>query len=253
MKKLHIFLAFLVTLNIYCKDLYVCAIEYPPYTSSNLEGNGISFEILREALKHTEYNIIPYFFPTGRAFSELKTGKYHINLYNTPAVYELSIYERVDTHSVLYTFYYNKDFNNVVWNNLRDLKGLRLGSIRVKNRETIRDEILDAGIIPVQTESLEQIFRMLKLGHIDIALAVDLTAIEVLRNLYPNDTSIVQTKKKYMTVVGGPWFNTVDEDALEGMNQFKIGKSKMIADGRLYKILEKYYGEGKVPPEAIIE
>lgn len=248
-----IFIILSFALNIYCKDLFVCAIEYPPYTSSNMEGYGISFEILKEALIHTNYKIVPSFFPTGRAFSELEAGYYHINLYNTPSVSELKFYKRIDTHSVLYTFFYNKDFNNVDWDELSDLKGLRLGSIRVKNKETIRDELLEAGIIPVQTDSLVQIFSMLKQGHIDIALAVDLTAIEVLRNLYPNDTSIVKTKKEYMRIIGGPWFNTSIQEGLEAMEEFEVGKAKMIENGNLIKIMEKYYGVGMVPPGSIIE
>lgn len=253
MKKVIVLLMFLLVHSTYSQELRVCAIEYPPYTGVKLDGYGISFEILEEALKHTDYIIIPNFFPTGRAFSELETGKYHINLYNTPSVYDLKIYERVDTHSVVYTFYYNKDFNSVEWNELEDLKGLRLGSIRVKNKETVRDELTEAGIIPIQTDSLEQIFTMLKLGHIDIALAVDLTAVEVMQSLFPNDESITQTKKKYMLIKGGPWFNTTLEDGLEAMKQYKIGKARMLKNGSLHKILEKYYGLGKVPPEAIIE
>lgn len=253
MKNLFFLFLVIISVNIYCKDLFVCAIEYPPYTSSNMEGYGISFEILKEALRHTDFEIVPSFFPTGRAFEELKTGYYHINLYNTPSVEELGKYKRVDTHSVLYTFFYNKDFNNVEWDDLEDLKGLRLGSIRVKNKETIRDELLDAGIIPVQTDSLVQIFSMLKQGHIDIALAVDLTAMEVLRNLYPDDSSIVQTKKEYMRIAGGPWFNVEVQEGLKAMEEFKLGKAKMIENGNLIKIMEKYYGAGRVPPGSIIE
>lgn len=235
------------------QELIVNAIEYPPYTSENIEGNGMSIEILSEALKHTDYVISPVFYPTGRAFTELKKGNCHINMYNTPAVFDLGIYKRVDTIAVLYTFYYNKDFKIVEWENLKDLKGLRLGSIRVINREGIRNEIKEAGIIPVETDSLIQIFSMLKKGRIDIALSVDLTAESILDKFYPEDTSIRQTGKKYMIIKGGPWFNISDELGINAMKEYIKGKERMLKDGSLIRIMEKYYGKGRVPPEAIIQ
>lgn len=235
------------------QELIVTAIEYPPYTSEYMEGYGMSIEILSEALKHTDYIVTPVFYPTGRAFTELKKGNCHINLYNTPAVFDLGIYKRVDTIAVLYTFYYNKDLNDVAWNKLSDLKGLRLGSIRVTNVEGIRDELEEAGIIPVQTDSLVQIFTMLKKGRIDIALSVDLTAKSIIDKLYPGDKSIIQTQRKYMIINGGPWFNISTSIGNNAMKEYIKGKERMLNDGTLLRIMEKYYGKGKVPPEVIIK
>lgn len=253
MNTIKLFLFLICTSNIISQELIVNSIEYPPYTSINIDGNGLSFEILTEALKDTSFIIKPLFYPTGRAFTELEKGNCHINLYNTPAVLDLGIYKRVDTIAVIYTFYYNNDFRKVEWNKLSDLKGLRMGSIRVQNREGIRNELVDAGIIPVETDSLIQIFSMLKKGRIDIALSVDLTAQSIIETLFPGDRSIKQTDKIYMIIDGGPWFNIATEIGQSAMKEYIKGKNRMILDGSLLRIMEKYYGKGNVPKEAIIK
>lgn len=72
---------------------------------------------------------------------------------------------------------------------------------------------------------MKQAFQLLKIGRIDLTMSVELTAEMFLRELYPEDDSIRKTEKNLMVT----------------------------EDGTLLSIMEKYYGKGRVPDNAIVK
>ena len=51
--------------------LDVVAMEYPPYTSAHMPGEGLTFIALRKQLQHSGWRINPVFLPPARAVRQL--------------------------------------------------------------------------------------------------------------------------------------------------------------------------------------
>lgn len=250
-------LSFLLLIKVlsssFTTDLEILAIEYPPYTDSTMPDHGLSFEILKEAYKGSEFNVIPVFHPPARCELEFIEGRHPVSLYNHFSFTQYENLEQVLIQRVLLTFFYNREFGELSWETLSDLSGKKNGVLRLGGSSQLRETMESAGLITVELDSLDQIFRLLKMGRIDVAASVDLTAMNIIQNLFPGDTSIVPTEKIFMTVSGGPWFNMNTEQGKKAMEAYRQGKERIIRDGSLLRILEKYYGTGNVPENAIVK
>lgn len=233
-------------------DLKVLAIEHPPYISEKMENKGLSFDILNEVFKKSEYNIVPVILPSRRAQKEI--AKYPVSLFSFPDIASMNNYKQVHIQNVIYTFYFNKDYGEITWNSLSDLKGKIFGELHYTYDSVyIEDELCDKGLIRKRTDSLEHLFHMLKKGRIDLVLSVELTAEATIKKLYPENDSIMQTEKKYLVIKGGPWFNLNLPETEKVMKYYISRIKEMKQDGSLLKIFERYYGEGKVPSNTIVD
>lgn len=232
----------LIAGNLSAVDLRVSAIEFPPYTTTTRKDYGLSFELLTEAFRGSKYKIVPIIKPPIRTGNEITN--YHISLYSIPGLKGYNNFEQQHLYNIFYTFYFNSDYGQIVWNSLDDLKGLTYGELRVSLGENyIGDKLNSAGLIKIESNSLKHLFTMLKKGRIDLILCVDLTVKDTIDRFYPGDKSIRQTDKLFLILPAGPWFNLKNPEAVEALKYYKKGITRMKQDGTFFTILEKYYGE----------
>lgn len=234
------------------REIKVLAIDYPPYTSPDLESGGMSFKILEAAMEGSGYTLKPVFMPPARCLEEFTRGRYALCQYNNDSFFDNKTMVRLNIQRVIYTFFYNKDFGEIKWTTLEDLAGKRVAMLRVGSaRRTQRDIVVKSGMIAVDLDTLDQAFRMLESGKVDLALSVDLSGLHLIQKLFPGNESMVPTRSVYRLIQGGPWFKLDHPDGVKLLKAFVEGRERIIRDGTLVRIQEMYYGKGNVPTEAI--
>lgn len=235
-------------LNAY--EIKVISIEFPPYAGLSEPYNGISFRIMNEAFKDTQFKIKPVFNPPLRVQKSL--NNYPVSLYSFPEMNNIKHFKQVHSYNVIYTFYYNKNYGNIQWENLADLSGKTFGEIRFTDSDNhIKETLKSAGLVKKESNSLEHLILMLKKGRIDLVLCVDLTAKMITESLFPNEDVIVPTDKVFLMIKGGPWFNLNHPKGTEIMNIYKTSIERMKRDGTLLQIFEEYYEKNNVPAYVI--
>lgn len=222
-------------------------IEYPPYVSESMDYFGLSGEILIKALEGSPYEVVPVFLPPTRGEYEFLGGKYPVSLYNNAIFFDYPELAFEYSLRVQYTFFYNSDYRKVEWESMEDLSGLSVGVLRVGENNRYRDMLNESGLIVSEVGRLDQLYRLLESGRLDLILAVDLSTQVILEQMFPGNTSIKKTDKTYRDILGGPWFYLPHPQA-EGVREaFVAGRKRLIENGEYYAILEKYYTPWKVP------
>ncbi|MBN2656682.1 MAG: transporter substrate-binding domain-containing protein [Spirochaetales bacterium] len=234
------------------QELYVMAVDYPPFTDQTGDGYGMSFEIISAAFENSRFTVKPVFFPPARCELDFKSGKYPVSLYNNLSFQEKANLKQILIQRVSLVFYYNSEIMDFQWTELSDLKEKSVGFLRANHSTSLRSYLAGIGVRIVEVNSMEQAFQMLTLGRIDLTVSVDLTAINFLNSRLPGSNSIKQAEKAFMEIEGGPWFNFDHPDGEAAYQAYKDGKKRIIDDGTLLNILEKYYGRGMVPDNTII-
>ncbi len=235
-------------------EVKVAAIEYPPYLSASLPGGGLSIELLQAALKAAGYKVVPDFLPPARATVEFTAARYAVSLFSGDYSKNPEIVQ-VRNINTLMTFFYNKAKGEVAWTSLADLKGKRMGTTRMTGggASGVMKPILDAGVLADENDNIEDAFKKLAAGRVDIVFSVDLSGVVIAQRLFPGETNIVMAKKPYMVVAGGPYFNTKAPGGEKLSKDFAAGWAVIARDGTALAILEKYFGKGKVPSETLIK
>jgi polar amino acid transport system substrate-binding protein len=75
MKKIIIFLFIFFSLNSFGKKVSIATLEWPPYISSKIKGNGSVARIITKAFKSVGYEVEFEFLPWARAISYIKSGQ----------------------------------------------------------------------------------------------------------------------------------------------------------------------------------
>lgn len=94
---------------------------------------------------------------------------------------------------------YHRSDRNFQWNSYEDLKGLKIGIVRGHNYgDEFKNAVKEYNLTLVEVSTVEQNFKMILADRIDIFLAVELTAIQLLRKpMYTNKIS--PASKPYYT------------------------------------------------------
>lgn len=231
-------------------EVKVIGIEYPPFITAAGD-NGMSVELLRAALG-TGYTVTLTVAPPNRAAQDFLSGKAPVSLFTSDYSKAASV-KRVDNVNTNIVFFQNKTKNPVSWKALADLAGKNIAVTRSQTGQgPLIKALTDAGAKLTEVDAIEVGFKLLEAGRVDLVFSVDLTGHTLVAKLFPGNESLVPTDKPYVTIPGGPYFNTAIEGGEKLLADFKAGMAAIIKDGTAQKILEKYYGKGRVPANALV-
>ena len=144
--------------------------------------------------------------------------------------------------------YSKKRYPLLQFNSLEDLKGMLVG---VMLGTDVIPRFEAAGLILDKIPNDEANPIKLGLGRIDFWASIDLTALEYLEKIYPERQSEFGQIEHSRSIVGLKMKKGSSQEPV--FRNFQQGFA-MIKKNRTYlKILEEFYGMGKVPKSVIME
>ena len=227
------------------KPLKVSSTIYPSFSQPEVmpgKGNGVLYDLTVQAYKAVDTKVQIDFIPMARIVSSVTEKNYAaaLGIINWFAREQKDhLVKAVDLLTVNIVFFYKKKRfpDGISYEQLGDLKKYKVGSIRGSATTPLLEK---AGITTELVAELDQNFKKLDAGHIDLTIAVDLTGRNMLKKIFPDsadDFSIVEkpvlsttTSLTFLKEQSGP------------MLSFKQGLDRILENGTFYEIVERYYG-----------
>lgn len=152
-------------------EVPVIAIEYPPYTSEQLEGFGLSFVALKRQLAPLALQMEPVFLPPPRAGKEITSGDWCFSFYPPPN--SLGSHQQImlDKKPIMLSFFRKSQQKTFSWGSLAELAGLRVALLRSYNKGGIHQELKHAGLAIFEVNDLSQGFALLAKDRVDLVFA----------------------------------------------------------------------------------
>lgn len=252
-KKLPIIIFYLFLTTIFSPITNAASIEVITYEYTAIvqsDNKGLIQKILSEAARdqglEIEYTILPRkraikMFEETDAQLFLGEQRYFSNMLSETLGLKLMFLKVV-------LVFMKDNFFNFDLTKLKEMKGKSIGLSIGSN---LTNWFENQGLQVNESLSLEKNIIKLKLGRIDLWGTVETTAIDLIRKMYPNEESrfeILEMEKFSADLV--------IKNNIQGEKTLKIiqlGLNHIIKNGKYKKILEGFYGDGKVPASAMVK
>ncbi|MBI5550822.1 MAG: transporter substrate-binding domain-containing protein [Desulfobacterales bacterium] len=228
------------------KPIKVSSTIHPSFSQPDVMpglGNGVLNDITVQAFKAVDTEIQIEFIPMARIVWSLTESDYDamlgtINWFTKEKKDHLV--EAVDLLTANIVFFYKTERfpDGIAYEQLSDLRKYKVGSIRGSSTIPLLEK---AGIPTELVAELDQNFKKLDAGHIDLTVAIDLTGRNIIKRLFPdsaNNFSFV--KKPVISIMTSMAFPKGQNGPLQ---LFRKGLDIILANGTFYKIIERYYGK----------
>ncbi len=206
-------------------------------------GYGVINDLTVQAFKAVGTQVRIDFIPMARIVSSVTENNYDaalgtINWFTKEQKDHLV--EPVDLlRANLVFFFKNTRFpDGIEYEQLYELKQFKVGCPRGSATIPLLEK---AGITVELVAELDQNFKKLDAGHIDLTVAVDLTGLNIIRRLFPGTVahySIV--KKPVLSIMTSLAFLNRRSGP---MQSFQNGLDIILENGTFYEIIERYYGK----------
>jgi polar amino acid transport system substrate-binding protein len=221
--------------------------ESPPYFSEKLNGQGMVCELLTAAFKSQGYDVSYQFFPLARLFTTLTEGRVAgipYGLGSLSAEDQAKVVESKPIYLSEYVLFYKKAKfpKGVSFNDLSELKSY---TVEVKNGNApIIDLLTSKGLKLDLGNASDQMFQKIVLDRADFIAIPDLGGLDLIKSLSLKEddydfTKFISSSNRTMM-----FMKTGNEGVISAFN---AGYASIMKNGTYKKILEKYYGAGKVP------
>ncbi len=148
----------------------VLAVEYPPFTSSKVESNGVSFRLLKQRLETVDqFQIKPLFLPPARLQQKIKKGDWCLSFYPVPATDKTRFLALAEQQFKI-GLYHKLDDPLINWTQLEELKGYRVALLRSDRSSQLYQRFVRSGLKPMFVDEISQGLRMLQMGRVEVAL-----------------------------------------------------------------------------------
>lgn len=154
----------------------VIAVDYPPYTSPESPNDGSNFSLLREyADLHFRVSIKPHFLPPARAHRYINSDDWCLSFYPPAKDNKLVRFIALSEKDVSIGFYRLKQSQDFRWNTLGELKGKTIALLRANSKGKMHQTFIDAGLVLVHVESIEQGLQLVIMKRVDYAFGDNLS------------------------------------------------------------------------------
>ncbi|MBN2429223.1 MAG: transporter substrate-binding domain-containing protein [Deltaproteobacteria bacterium] len=240
------------------EPIKVSSTVYPSFSQPNVipgRGNGVLYDLTVEAFKAADSEVKIDFVPMARIVWSVVEKKHHATL----GVIEWfakdqkdHLVETVELINANIVFFFKRERfpDGLSYEKLSDLKKYKIGSLIGSSTLPLFEK---AGINAELVAELEQNFKKLNLGRIDLTVAIDLTGWNIIKDLFPDSANNFSTvKKPLIQLKTGLIFHKEQHDSLQ---TFKKGLDIILKNGTYHEIVERYYGKERafddVLPQAI--
>lgn len=152
----------------------VLAIEYPPFTTSQVRSNGIAFELLEKAALGDTIEWRAVYAPPRRAAEMIVSGEWCASFYPV----DKSIQSRSITLSkseVSIGLVRQAQPVPFTWTGLSELKGKSVALLRTRENSVFVSQFIDAGLDVIFVENIETGIKMVKKSRVDFSLSDNLS------------------------------------------------------------------------------
>lgn len=236
----------LIVTSLMAETIEFDANESPPYWSESMPTYGMCGEILFSLSKRIGIEATIRFQPLQRLIdktnnNDLGNPSFYIKTQDFSAIVPIAIF-----NSAFYYYrpHHPQGINIQSWQDLARYKvGLLKGSLSQKNF------FKHAGINFEESYTQASLFKKLKLKRVDIVIAIDLVAMSTIEKIFPEEQAefISISIKDAQT----PIALLIDVDYPNGKElgeRYQSALKQMIKEGSYQAIVEKYYGDGMLPP-----
>jgi len=225
------------------KSVEILAFEYPPFIKG--DGTGIGERIVTAALQPQGYTVKFLYYPHKRAVINFRDGEGQLYIGIRNSFSE----QKIDCEKISYFrrvfVYLKKQYPDFQMKTLDVLKGKRIG---VTLGSSQANELKDAGLTLDESTIPENNMKKLYAGRTDFFYTPDLTALSMIDKLFPGQFSefgIVEYKRDSADLIVRK--NSPGENILQS---YRTGLKMIIESGTYHRILEDFYGAGRVPDSA---
>ena len=239
----------------YAEQITLVAFDYPPYMDKSLPGEGLFCELVTAAYKSVGCTVLFKFYPGKRATKYVIDGEVLASLGSernfTDEDRKKNILQSVRVFSFRTVGFYLKDrFKSIPFATLKDLQGYRLGAIRGASASILFNKYPELNLNFIEVNTMEQMFNKVYYDRSDLVFTVELSGRMFIAKHYPKDQNRwVMTRDSLQNIFGDVVFSKKYPNWEKYLNIFRNGLQIIRNDGTYLRILEKYYGEGKVPVE----
>lgn len=242
-KLLIIALFMLNTLSLGVTVHFVEEADWPPFTPEKYgyTTEGLSYALVNEIFSRIDLDVDLELYPQKRMLKTLKEG-------TKDAATVISINsersEYIEFSDPIFqkrglVFYRNDREVPLEWTTYEDFKGLVIGVVRGHNYgDEFNDAVKEYGLKIEEVSTVEQNFKKLIMGRIDLFMAVELTAIQYLRNPEYSE-KIIAADKPYYTKDYHIGFSKKSK-AIKFLPEVNNVIKKMKKDGSLQDIIAPF-------------
>ncbi len=199
---------FLVFARCEAKVIDVLAVEYPPFTTSQVASNGIAFELLEKAALSDSVEWRAVYAPPGRAAEMIKAGEWCASFY--------PVEEDIESRSITLSqsevsigLVRQTQSTPFKWNDLSELKNKSVALLRTREGSTFAQQFSDAGLDVVFIENIETGLKLVKRSRVDFTLSDNIFYVQQNdRDLQFSKTTILTTP---ITLFINPECSVMDE------------------------------------------
>lgn len=238
------FILFGATLCYGQDTIRVSAVNYPPYHNATIEPDGrrgVVVDLAIETFNALEMEVALFFVPMARAEWSLIERRHQAMLGTLPwfSPDKRSLVTPVDLVPINFVFFYRKDLfpQGFTYAQLNELKPYRIGNVRGSSTlAVLAQHQLNQEVI----SDIEQNFKRLNAGLIDLVVSVDLSGWTILKKLYPERYKDFAMSKSFYSSSASIMFLTENTALIE---RFRAGLKQIVENGRYNEIIDRYYGE----------
>ncbi|MCW8332389.1 transporter substrate-binding domain-containing protein [Vibrio paucivorans] len=181
------------------KDRYsVVAIDYPPFTSPDLEDGGIAFRLLKEKLSHVDSSmLIPIFLPPKRALQTLENPGWCMSFYPPPKS-QRSQFVSLSNQVVQLGLFRIKQTGVFSWQSLSEFSGQSVALIRTDLEGPFAKQFIQAGMEVMLVDNLEVGLELLLKQRVDYTFGDKQFLNEVQQSNPTKDLSSVEFSSTYI-------------------------------------------------------
>ncbi|MCZ4336372.1 hypothetical protein [Shewanella colwelliana] len=197
-------------------ELNVIAIDYPPFTTENIEGdNGIAFRLLQQALSDSELTVNPDIYSTARAHKLIRTGQWCASFYPPKEATEQLVNIPLAVQPIKLGLYRKRQESPFRWDDLSELGGSQVAYLRAVARDGIGLDMTNAGLVIFNVESVRQGLQLLAKGRVDYAFADNVSGAIILNELGLDINDYQFSQNLFRALPMGIWLNLSCEQALK--------------------------------------
>ncbi|WP_434925900.1 substrate-binding periplasmic protein [Shewanella sp. HL-SH2] len=149
----------------------VIAVDYPPFTTMDVDDHGINFSLLSQLISdHYDFKVKPLFLPPARAQLQVQSGRWCLSFFPPPESQQ-AYFVPLSQQKVVLGLFRRKENAPFSWDDLSELKGKNLAIMRYKREGDFHRQFINAGLNMVPIESVEQGFKMLKHKRVDLVFS----------------------------------------------------------------------------------
>ncbi|MBN2402868.1 MAG: transporter substrate-binding domain-containing protein [Spirochaetes bacterium] len=228
----------------------IISFEYPPILgASKLSPEGIEIEILKSALKKAGMNSTFELFPRAQSMEKFLSNESALYIgslssFDTETQAKLDAYPMATIRLVL--FYLKKKFPKFSWKEYSELKKYTIGvssagiALSVSRQHDLKTD---------PDNDLNALFKKLESGTNDLTTAMDLAGWLIIDELFPGKKGKFRCDEKHPFSVATGEVIIFKNNPIN--NKVKAGLKGIYISGEWLGIMEKFYGKGKTPADAI--